>query len=204
MQPLFLVTFAMLAAIFGSGCASPALPRDMQTHSIVIEQRQPFTITVQAEGGRRTGRFLSASEISNDALAEAVRKSISESGLFREVVPSGKADYQLDVGIESMSAPGAAFNMTVTLTVGWRLTQVATRKLVFVSETTESYTATVGDALMGIKRLRLAEEGAARKNIQVGLQRISQLNLKEVNQPVEPVNSKRKKPDANSKTIPKT
>jgi hypothetical protein len=67
--------------------------------------------------------------------------------------------------------------MTVNLTANWKLTHIATRKIVYQDDISKSYTATVGDAFVAIKRLRLAEEGAARENITEGLNRISRLNL---------------------------
>jgi hypothetical protein len=40
-----------------------------------------------------------------------------------------------------------------------------------------SHTATMGQAFAGVTRLRLAVEGAARENIQLGLMAISRLQL---------------------------
>lgn len=42
---------------------------------------------------------------------------------------------------------------------------------------TSSYTASMGDSLVGVTRLRLAVEGAARNNIKQGLEAIAAMNL---------------------------
>ena len=40
-----------------------------------------------------------------------------------------------------------------------------------------SHTATMGDAFIGVTRLRLAVEGAVRENIRQGILEISKLNI---------------------------
>lgn len=63
----------------------------------------------------------------------------------------------------------AGFNMTMSLRADWMLARVSDNKVLWHDKILSTYTATVGDAFAGIKRLRLANEGAARKNIEQGL-----------------------------------
>jgi len=170
---LILASFCILLI---TGCASPATPRGMQARSVVIRNKYPFTVSVQGIGGRETNPALT-SEISGDSFAQAVCDSIVESGVFRTVVPSGNGDYLLEVSIMNVDKPTVGLDMTATMAVNWELTHVATDKVIFQKVINSTYTATVGDALVAIKRLRLAQEGAARENIEEGLKRISQLNL---------------------------
>jgi len=65
----------------------------------------------------------------------------------------------------------------VNVTAHWQLTRMVPRQVVFQEVIPSSYTATVSDAFAAITRLRLAEEGAARANIQDGLNRLAQLKL---------------------------
>jgi hypothetical protein len=162
-----------------TGCASPATVQGMQPQSLALQALQnkhPFSVSVQAAGGEETNP-LWTSEISNEAFAQAIREGIAESGLFRSVITAGDGDYLLEVSIVNVDKPVAGFDMTVNMAASWKLTHVATRKIVFQDVIYKSYTATVGNAFAGIKRLRLAQEGAARENIQEGLNRISRLKL---------------------------
>ena len=169
-----MVTIAM--ALLLTGCASPATVNGMRPQSLAPQNKQPYSVSVQATGGEKTNP-LWTSEISSESFAQAVREGIVESGLFRSVVTNGNGDYLLEVSLIKVNKPLAGFDMTVNLTANWKLTHIATRKIVYQDDISKSYTATVGDAFAGIKRLRLAEEGAARENITEGLNRISRLNL---------------------------
>jgi hypothetical protein len=57
------------------------------------------------------------------------------------------------------------------------LTRNATGEDVFRANISSQYTAKTGAAFDGSTRLRLAEEGAARENIKLGVLRLSQLSL---------------------------
>lgn len=50
-------------------------------------------------------------------------------------------------------------------------------EVIFQGNVSTTHTATMGEAFAGAKRLRLANEGAARANIKEGLRRLSQLKL---------------------------
>jgi hypothetical protein len=54
--------------------------------------------------------------------------------------------------------------MTVTATVGYRLTEVATGAVVYTTTVTTLGTATLDDAYMSDTRLRIADERAIRAN----------------------------------------
>jgi hypothetical protein len=59
----------------------------------------------------------------------------------------------------------------------WRLVRVSDNQEVFSDAVRKEFTATVGDAFVGVTRLRLASEGAARENIKEGIRLISELKL---------------------------
>ena len=163
-------------ALFFSGCASPATTEGMKAQILNLQNKHSFSVSVQTEGGRKTNP-LWTSEISSESFAQAIQDSIAESGLFRSVVTGKSGDYLLEVNLINMDKPLVGFDMTVNMAVNWTLTHIPTKKIVSQDLISKSYTATVGDAVVAIRRLRLAEEGAARKNIQEGLNRISQLKL---------------------------
>jgi hypothetical protein len=155
----------IICAGFLTGCASPATVQGMRPQALAVENRHPFSVNVQVAGGRATNPIWT-SEISDDAFVRAIRESIAESGLFRSVITTGSGDYLLEVILVNVDKPLIGFDLTVNLTAN-----------VYQELILQHYTATVGDSLVAIKRLRLAEEGAARENIQEGLNRISRLKL---------------------------
>ena len=167
----------LLCVVLGAGCASPISVTNMQVKAVQIQNHHPFTVSVQAAGGHETNPLLYP-DISNESFAQAISDSIVQNGVFSSVISSGKGDYLLEASIINVDRPAAGFDMTVVMTVNWKLTHVSSRKIVYQSVVEKSFSATVGDAFVGMKRFRLAQEGAARENIQEGLRRLSQLNLR--------------------------
>jgi nicotinamide mononucleotide (NMN) deamidase PncC len=60
---------------------------------------------------------------------------------------------------------------------GWKLTKVADNSVVMREAITSTYTANMSESFVGVTRLRLAVEGAARSNIAQGMQAVAALNL---------------------------
>ena len=166
----------VVCAGFLTGCASPATVQGMRPQSLALQNRHSYSVNVQAAGGRNTNP-LWTSEISDDAFVNAIRESIATSGLFRSVIAAGSGDYLLEVIIINVDKPLIGLDLTVNLTANWKLTHIPTGKVVYQELILKHYTATFGDSAVAIKRLRLAEEGAARKNIEEGLTQLSRLNL---------------------------
>lgn len=175
-QILLCLTFATLISALASGCAITPRPQGMQAKSVMVQNHYPFSVSVKSEGTKESNAF-GGPGVPGDPFAEAIRNSIMKYGLFRSVITAGAGDYLLEADIAKVDAPAAGFNMTVSMIVNWKLTHVATGKIVFQETTYKAYTATVGDAFVGVKRVRLAEEGAARENIEDALDHISRLRL---------------------------
>ena len=78
----------------------------------------------------------------------------------------------------SVAQPLLGLDMTVTTHVRYTLKDTQSGSVVLDKMLVASYTATVGDAFVGAKRLRLANEGSARKNIGLFLEELSKLKIK--------------------------
>ena len=65
----------------------------------------------------------------------------------------------------SVAQPLLGLDMTVTTHVRYTLKDTQSGSVVLDKMLVASYTATVGDAFVGAKRLRLANEGAAKENL---------------------------------------
>ena len=67
--------------------------------------------------------------------------------------------------------------MTVSMEVNYHLARTELKQVVWQRAVSSTYTAPFSEAFVGVTRLRLANEGAARKNIEQAIQEMSQLQL---------------------------
>jgi hypothetical protein len=161
-------SLTLTASMLG-GCASPARPEAISTTLVMPVHKSTGEVSVTASGG-------SAAEISNDAFAQALRESIERSGIFAKVLPSG-ARYQLKALIGSVDHPSAGVSFTVKMEVSYTLIDTQAGKAVWTQTIPSEHTAHLSDALGANTRLRRAEEGAAKANIEQALTQIAAVNL---------------------------
>ena len=166
----------VLAALISAGCASPARSTAMVPQEFKVTSRHAVPVAVEVSGGHKTNPAW-RSDISSEDFSKAIAESISKSGVFSSVVAKGDAAYQLDVTLVKLLQPVFGFDLKVTAVTEWRLTHVATKKVVSDEFISTPFTATVGDAFVAMERVRLANEGAARDNIKEGIRRLSELSL---------------------------
>ena len=174
---LHLTLLAGLAAtlLLLSGCATPSQPAPLTQSDFTPQNRHASTVEVKVTGGSETSAA-GASQISNQAFAEALTKTINESKVF---AGTGGTDskYTLEVHIVALQQPMFGGTFTVQLETNWRLLDRATGNPVWQQGIRSSGTATMGEAFVGVTRLRLANEAAARANIRDALTQISALTL---------------------------
>jgi hypothetical protein len=164
------------AAVLSGGCATPATSAGMVASPPPTAVHQVGSdVSVAVSGGSATSST-GASQISDDSFAQALTDSITKSGLFAKVLPSG-ARYKLTAFIGKVDQPMFGFSMTVKMDVSYSLTDTQSNKSVWSKEISSEYTAKASEAFAGVKRLRLANEGAARENIQQAIAAMAALNL---------------------------
>ena len=154
-----------LAAGLGA-CASASKPGAMVApvaqQNIIGDDspaRQAITVA-EVKGGKETNP-LWTSEVSNADFAEALRQSLAAHAMLA----AADGRYVLAAELQKLKQPFAGFDMTVTATVRYTLTDSATGA-VLIDEVVETpYTAKMGDAFVGVKRLQLANEGSIKANI---------------------------------------
>ena len=108
-------------------------------------------------------------KISDEGFAEALRSSIQSSGVFGGV--SDQGPYRLEAFIGTLSQPMMGFSMTVDMKVSYTLRKGGST--VWQRTIDSTHTAAPGEAFVGVTRLRMATEGAARENIRQALQALS-------------------------------
>lgn len=123
-------------------------------------------------GGRETNPLLS-SQINNENFKRALEQSLRNTQLLSKLQ---KNDYQLDAQIIKITQPILGISMTVSCDVHYSLQDIKHKKTIYDKNITSTYTATFSDAAYGVKRLQIANEGAARKNIQQFIQDLYELN----------------------------
>lgn len=167
--------------ILTAGCASPARIERM---AVIQQPSQRLTDASLREniavkditGGQETNPAWK-SEIGTPEFKQALESSLRTAGLLAQ---GQDGAYMLTTHLESVDQPIFGLNMTVTATVSYMVTERATGKEVFSKKITIPYTAKFGDALMGVERLRLANEGAARVNIAQLIDDLFRLRIKNV------------------------
>jgi hypothetical protein len=159
-----------------TGCATPANRDNMTAPVASVTKKFPYSVAVETKGGSETGA-MDSSNISNADFKAAIEQSIVQTNLFKNVVQGKNGDYDLTVSVTQISKPIFGASFTVNLETAWSLVKASDKSYVLRKVIKSSHTATMGDALVGVTRLRLAVEGAARDNISQGLKAISELNL---------------------------
>ena len=170
------IAFLCIYMISLYGCASSAKYENMAyTNSIGSEYNKNIKKNIEVkkvQGGEETNP-LWTSEIDNTAFKKAVELSLSSQGLLSE---NGR--YQLKVILEKIDQPIFGLDMTVTVHVNYILIDSKDNKIIFDSVVVSPYTATFSDSMVGITRLRLANEGAGKSSIHKLLKKLSSLNIK--------------------------
>ncbi len=164
----------IVTAVAGlSGCASTAT-REAMLVGAPATRNYPYSVSVQTRGGTETSAT-TGSTVSNEELKAAVEGSITQSKLFKSVVQGGNGDYEITVIVTQLTKPVFGASFTVEMEAGWALTKVSDKAVVLRKVVKSAHTATLDDAIVGATRMRIAVEGAARKNIAQGLQAIADL-----------------------------
>lgn len=169
-------TLFLLAALFLGGCASGAQPEAMLARMTVPVHQSQSDLSVTVIGGKETSKMW-VSQISDQDFVQALQDSIVQAGLFRKATATSPAAYKLDTFIVQLNQPMFGASMTVSMEVNYSLARTNPKEVIWQKALTSTYTAPFSEAFIGATRLRKANEGAARKNIEQAINEMSQLRL---------------------------
>ncbi len=173
------IALASILALSLYGCASGAKFENMaytESSGMSYDRALKHEVKVKpVQGGEETNP-LWTSEISAEAFQKAVEMSLSSQGLL-----SGSGRYKLKVILSKVDQPLFGLDLTVTTHVNYILVDTKTDKIIFDEEIVTPYTATFSDSAIAIKRLRLANEGSGKKNIEGLLKKLSAVNISKSN-----------------------
>lgn len=168
MNSRFLLVPTLIGVLALAGCAAPARV-DQMVASVQPSQRvnqSPLKNSVavaDVTGGKETNPMWK-SNVGSAEFSEALDGSLRAAGLLAPSRQGGL--YTLTAHLENLDQPAfGGFNMTVSAFVRYTVVERKTGKTVFNRTISPPYTATMGDAVLGVTRLKLANEGAVRTNI---------------------------------------
>lgn len=162
--PLTRLALSLVIATSLASCAATTASSEMAATSIQVSGKTSEKVSVSVSGGE-PGPL----KISDEGFAEALRTSIQSSGLFGGVSDHGP--YRLEAFIGTLSQPMMGLSMTVDMKVSYTLRKGGST--VWQRTIDSTHTSTPGEAFVGVTRLRMATEGAARENIRQALQALS-------------------------------
>jgi hypothetical protein len=156
-----ILTMALLISGCSSGARSGAMTAGVTADTLVSDS-SPVKSAIQigkVAGGSDTNP-LWRSEVSNENFRVALEQSLA---LHAMTDKSGK--YMLNAELISLDQPFAGFDMEVTALVHYTLVATADGSVKLDETVKTPFTATMGDSMLGVERLRLANEGAIKANI---------------------------------------
>lgn len=168
---------AVLGAVLLGGCVSNANTASMVPASLPAVTKHAGSVSLNVTGSPQVSS-MGVAIIKTADFAEAIKVALTKSEVFAKLVTAGQADdFHLEVVLVRIEQPMFGLNMTVTVESNWILTRTSDQSVIWQKAVISNYTATVGEAFVGATRVRLANEGAARANIQDALKLIGALTL---------------------------
>ena len=170
LNKLFVVIFI---AIGLSACSSPARMNAMipdVSEATIIDESSPLAKAVllgDVTGGKETNPMWT-SQVGNEEFQGALKNALIAHALLAE--EGGR--YKLTAELQELDQPVIGTSLTVTSTVRYVIIDTKSNTTVFDKVVVQPYTAKFSDAFLGNERLRLANEGAIRVNIQDFLEKL--------------------------------
>jgi hypothetical protein len=170
--------FAMLGVL--SACATPAQPGHMVPESALFPSYSPDSplrnaIAISKAGGGEKTNPLLVSKVGDKELHETLRLSLKQCGFLS--TSDVAAPFRLEVFLIELKQPRGGLTAIVDSVMRYKLTRSGDDQVVYDDIITASYKATVGDAVYGPHRLKLANEGSIRANIATFLENLHSLNI---------------------------
>lgn len=160
----------MLAGL--SACASAADPSAMavttQATDKPFPQKLQHAMCVRTVSGGESTNPLWVSKVDDDGFRHALNSTLDVAGLS---AGSGTCTYSIDANLLGLSQPALGFDMTVTSHVNYKVYDASGQPLVLAT-IDAPYTAKFSDSLIGVERLKLANEGSIRVSIQSFLDKL--------------------------------
>jgi len=168
--------FTVFIALFGlQGCALFD-KEEMTVLDFDSNKSHPYSLSVNIGTGNEESD-VGLRPIPREDLKFAIEKSISTGHVFERVISGDGGDYLLNVTVFTLEQPVSEYQITtVKLVAGWTLKK-AGGSVVWQKLISSEYTSGPLAALTYIACLRIANDGAIRKNIKQGMVQMAGLML---------------------------
>lgn len=163
-------------AVLCAGCPPILKPEAMQASIAPPPHRSAGDLLVVVMGATTLSKTKPV-QVTDDAFAQALAASLEQSGIFRRVLRDASGHYQLHATVQGLEEDIFGLDMTASTEVSYVLARMSPKGNVWEKKIRTSHTAGMNDSVISITRVRLATEGAFRKNIEQALQDISALKL---------------------------
>lgn len=170
---LLFLLYGGLVLSFMSGCASVPKSVNMIADQYLLKNRYDRSISLNVVGGGKADTFM----ISNEEFQQAIQAAILKAELFSSVVEIGASDYRLDVFLGDVKQSFIGLNLETDIEVIWNLSSVQTGKTLWQEIIRTAYTGTTKDAFAAVERMTIASERAAKENIKIGIEMLSNAGL---------------------------
>ena len=168
------IGLAVLLLVALVGCANPARPGKMAVDAgergrVAADSALYQAVAIaDVRGGLETDRYWGYPAIDNPEIEGALRLSLANHAMLAE----GRGRFALEATLVEFIRPAGGFDMTVMTATHYRLTEIASGRTVFDETLVTYFTADFTSHLIGVERLRLANEGAMRMNIGAFIERL--------------------------------
>ena len=177
------IRFILIAvlALFFTGCDSFARVDYMVVNGSKYAAREPLTkelknnISVIKVSGLKNNYPTGISEIGNTQFKIALEKSLLEANLLN-AIPKSSA-FHLNAKLLEVEQPGISLDFTVSASVQYELVEASSGVVVYSEKITKPYTSYMKDSFVGFERLRFANEGAAKANIEEVIKRLYRIKV---------------------------
>lgn len=157
---LFIVLILIL-----SNCASGAQFENMVTTKddgkAKFNVKFKNSISLESVSGGQETNPVWTSEVSDESFKQALVESLKSYGYYNPDNPK----YNLNVTLLHLSQPIIGFDMDVNSSARYTLSKISNNSEVMNKVISNEYTVTMSDTFLGIKPLRLANEGSIKGNI---------------------------------------
>ena len=164
--------FIGVASIALSACATPARVENMVVAAGVAEARSDLVgglCVTEVTGGEETNP-LWTSEVDDASFRAALEQSLRNNRLAAG--DAGDCRYNLEANLLGLAQPIAGFGLEVTSHVNYSVQAHESGDPYYLTTVTAVYTGAFDDAFAYNERLRLANEGAIRRNIEQFISRL--------------------------------
>ena len=163
------VAVALLLGACASGARTGAMTVPVSGDTLISATSPAYNaIDIGSVTGGSETSPLWKSKVSSENFRDALQQSLE----LHAMAGMGHGRYVLNAELLDLDQPTIAFNSTVTATVHYTLIANQDQSTKFDETIKTPYTASFSDAFVGTERLRLANEGAIRENIEALMKKL--------------------------------